>query len=108
MHCALGALAQDLDVGLSQPAVAMVPTYVTKSSQRSFRIVNRSTTALSYAVSALALVELARKLVHALGLPSICAYGVSQSMCVCVCVCVLFGAAPGGETLLVQGALLCI
>ena len=41
-----------LDVGLSQQLVNLLPTYVTKMSQRSFKVVNRSDVAVQFAVKA--------------------------------------------------------
>ncbi len=40
----------ELDVGLSQDVVTLLPTYVTRNSQRTFKIYNRSNTAVKFAV----------------------------------------------------------
>ena len=42
----------ELDVALSQELVSLLPTYVTKMSQRTFKVVNRSDIAINFAVKA--------------------------------------------------------
>eukprot|EP00798_Chlamydomonas_sp_ICE-L_P006741 gene6741-3411_t len=38
----------ELDVGLSSPSVSLLPTYVTKQSQRTFKVVNNSDVAITF------------------------------------------------------------
>ena len=52
VYCQLYGHGHELDVGLSQKVVSLLPTYVTKMSQRSFKVVNRSDTAVKFAVKA--------------------------------------------------------
>lgn len=50
VYSQLFGLGMELEVGLSQPDVVMVPTYVAKTSQKSFKIVNRSDLSVSFIV----------------------------------------------------------
>eukprot|EP00955_Chlamydomonas_euryale_P060740 357809-Chlamydomonas_euryale.AAC.3 len=52
VYSQLSGAGRLLDVGVSQPAVQLLPTYVTKMSQKSFRIVNNADVAVTYAVKA--------------------------------------------------------
>ena len=52
VYCQLFGHGHELDVGLSQKVVSLLPTYVTKMSQRSFKVVNRSDIAIKFAVKA--------------------------------------------------------
>ena len=48
----LTGYGHELDVALSQEVVSLLPTYVTKMSQRTFRVVNRSDIAFNFMVKA--------------------------------------------------------
>lgn len=52
-YTTLSGIARDvMEVGLSQPVVSLVPTYVTKTSQKTFRIVNPTDQPVAFAVKA--------------------------------------------------------
>lgn len=50
VHAQLLGHGSELDVGLSQELVTLLPTYVTKMSQRTFKVVNNSDVAVQFAV----------------------------------------------------------
>ncbi|KAG2489301.1 hypothetical protein HYH03_012133 [Edaphochlamys debaryana] len=50
VYASLVGVGHELDVGLSQGVVTMLSTFVTKTSQKTFKIINNSDTAVKYAV----------------------------------------------------------
>jgi hydrocephalus-inducing protein len=52
VYTTLRGVGADVEVGLSASSVALLPTYVTKTSQKTFRILNRSGEAVRFAIKA--------------------------------------------------------
>lgn len=50
VYSSLMGVGQELDVGLSQGVVTLLPTYVTKMSQKTFKVVNNSDVPVSFSV----------------------------------------------------------
>lgn len=51
-YSTLGGAAMDVDVGLSHDTVTLLPTYVTKMSQKTFKVVNNTAQPVAFAVKA--------------------------------------------------------